>query len=380
VTTPRRLGRGNRLLKRLDFAVGILGVLALAAVRRRRRRPAVVRRVAILKAAAIGDTVLLTPVITAISQAYPAATVSVYLGPSNQAVGGFLSGVEVRRYDPIRPFALVRRLRRERMDLVLDFEPWTRLNPLIAAAAGGWCAGFRSAGQHRHFAFDASVQHSRECHEIENYRRLARLIGVAATRDPSFACTAANPAADARPYVVLHAWSGGFMGHLKEWPRERWVELGRRLLARGAGVVITAGPADRERALDLAEGVGAGSRALLGASLPETATALRDAIGVVSVNTGVLHLAAAVGARTCALNGPVPARRWGALGSRATNVDPQEPGCGYLHLGFEFDGQRWDCMELISVEQVWAAVQPWFAPKPGSEEAATLVPNGRSGD
>ena len=75
-----------------------------------------------------------------------------------------------------------------------------------------------------------------------------------------------------------------------------------------------------------------------------------------SVNTGVMHLAAAVGAPTIALNGPTSATRWGPIGANVVCVDSELPGCGYLNLGFEYDGHRTDCMRGISVDRVATAV------------------------
>ena len=77
---------------------------------------------------------------------------------------------------------------------------------------------------------------------------------------------------------------------------------------------------------------------------------------VVSVNTGVMHLAAAVGAPTVGLNGPTAETRWGPVGERAVSVNSSFPGCGYLNLGFEYDGHRKDCMAGIPVDRVERAV------------------------
>ena len=76
---------------------------------------------------------------------------------------------------------------------------------------------------------------------------------------------------------------------------------------------------------------------------------------VVSVNTGVMHLAAIVGAPTVSINGPNRNGRWGPIGPRALGVEAPGEGCGYLHLGFNFDGQATDCMERITVDDVAAA-------------------------
>ena len=84
---------------------------------------------------------------------------------------------------------------------------------------------------------------------------------------------------------------------------------------------------------------------------------LQRARAVVSVNTGVMHLAAIVGAPTVSLNGPTNGARWGPVGPRALGVEAPGEGCGYLHLGFDFDGHGTDCMERITVDLVVAAVE-----------------------
>jgi heptosyltransferase I len=76
---------------------------------------------------------------------------------------------------------------------------------------------------------------------------------------------------------------------------------------------------------------------------------------VVSVNTGVVHLAAAIAVPTVCLNGPSSGTRWGPLGRLSVSVDSSLPGCGYLNLGAEYRGQREDCMCGIAVPDVLAA-------------------------
>jgi lipopolysaccharide heptosyltransferase III len=90
-------------------------------------------------------------------------------------------------------------------------------------------------------------------------------------------------------------------------------------------------------------------------SLEELADVLAASDLVVSVNTGVMHLAALLGARTISLEGPVAVHRWRPVGRRVRSVVSTLPGCGYLDLGFEYDGQRLDCMNGVNIADVAAA-------------------------
>jgi ADP-heptose:LPS heptosyltransferase len=53
-------------------------------------------------------------------------------------------------------------------------------------------------------------------------------------------------------------------------------------------------------------------------TLPALAGCLQMAAAVVSVNTGVMHLAALLGCRVVSLNGPTNAVRWGGWDRAAT--------------------------------------------------------------
>jgi ADP-heptose:LPS heptosyltransferase len=90
-------------------------------------------------------------------------------------------------------------------------------------------------------------------------------------------------------------------------------------------------------------------------SLEQLADVIAASDLVVSVNTGVMHLAALLGTRTISLEGPVALHRWRPVGPRVRSVVSTLPGSGYLDLGFEYDGQRLDCMDGVSVADVVAA-------------------------
>ena len=149
----------------------------------------------------------------------------------------------------------------------------------------------------------------------------------------------------------------GYRSHLKEWPIERWLALGRALGKAGFEIVLTGGPSERSRNDDVvkraAEELG-GDQWIncAGASMDQTIAILRRSQLTVSVNTGIMHVAAVIGAPVIGLHGPTSQRRWGPLGENAVAISPHSPGCGYLDLGFEYPAQC-ECMSRITVEQVW---------------------------
>jgi ADP-heptose:LPS heptosyltransferase len=92
-------------------------------------------------------------------------------------------------------------------------------------------------------------------------------------------------------------------------------------------------------------------------SLAQVVDLVAGSACVVSVNTGIMHMAAAAGAPTVGLNGPTSAVRWGPIGDLTASVNSSLAGCGYLNLGSEYEGEREDCMVGITVDDVGRAVR-----------------------
>ncbi len=101
-----------------------------------------------------------------------------------------------------------------------------------------------------------------------------------------------------RPFVIgLHATSRAS----KRWPREHWVALGRELESRGIALLLPWGSAEEERhAHEIAQSLKNGT-VLPRLNLRELAALMGRAQAVVGVDTGLVHLAAALGRPTVAI-------------------------------------------------------------------------------
>jgi len=361
----RRLGlsgeRGNPALRALDRYFGIPVVAVGGALRRKRPRPHELRRIGVLNATSIGDTVLLSAVVRDIAAAHPQAQTILFAGEAMAPVLRQLDGVTVVPIRISSPRSAVRTIRAQRLDAVLDFDPWPRIEPVYCLLSGAsFAAGFRSPGQHRHYAYDASVEWLYSLHTLENHRRLAEVLGVAASSQPELRASGVVDDLPPDPYAVFHLWPTGVHSNLKEWSADRWRALARALAERGYSIALSGAPGDVERTREFVAGTPDLDGRLLDLAgkydLRELLDVLSGSRCVVSVNTGVMHLAAAVGAPTVALNGPTSERRWGPVGERTASVNSSLPGCGYLNFGWEYRGERTDCMQGISVDAVLEAV------------------------
>lgn len=349
--------RGNPLLKGADRWGGIPLVLAMRRWRRR-QVPGRLDAVGLLKTNAIGDTVLLSGVVQDVRAALPDARIVLLVGPNNAAVARLVPGADEVVELPIhRPDRASRQLRDLRLDALLDFGSWPRINAVLSRLSGArFTAGFRTADQHRHHVYDAVIDHSPSVHEIDNYRRLAQMLGLPTGARPALHGWD-EPRIDGldEPYAVLHAWPGGTRRELKQWAEGRWIRLAGHLSDRGLRPVLTGGLGDEGPTQDLA--AACAGRSVAGElTVSELAGLLHGAAVVVSVDTGVMHMAAALRAPLVALHGPTSPARWGPLSPEAVPVTSPEPGCGYLNLGFDFPDDPPPCMKAITLQSVCDAV------------------------
>ena len=122
--------------------------------------------------------------------------------------------------------------------------------------------------------------------------------------------------------VALHMGSGPGQP-FKQWPVDRFVELGERLRAAAPslGVILT-GTFREKPLVDLfmsryggpaADATGLGS-------VERTAAALLECDLLVSNDTAIMHVGAAMGTPTVGIFGPVSPKQWAPIGPRATAV------------------------------------------------------------
>jgi heptosyltransferase-1 len=190
-----------------------------------------------------------------------------------------------------------------RYDCVIDTQGLIK-SALLARAASGTRHGYARASAREPLAakfYDCTHIVPRELHAVERNRRLAALaLGYALPPVLDYGIAAAVPAPPLQsgPYcVLLHASSRAD----KLWPEPSWVQLGGELARQGYALILPWGDAaERARAERIA-------RELPAATVPPAlgiaaiAGMLAGAQAVVGVDTGLTHLAAALGRPVVAL-------------------------------------------------------------------------------
>jgi heptosyltransferase-1 len=147
--------------------------------------------------------------------------------------------------------------------------------------------------------YDAVFDVPKDLHAVQRNRHLASLAGSYSIEPAAnYGITVATaPILGKRIAVLLTATSR----EDKLWAEDRWIATGRALHEQGLTCLLPAGSAaERERAGRIAQAI-PGATVLPPMSLRELARQLAAARIVVGVDTGLVHLAAALGRPTLAL-------------------------------------------------------------------------------
>jgi len=193
----------------------------------------------------------------------------------------------------IRSF--IANLRSRRYDKVIDTQGLMR-SAVMARLAHGERHGYNAESvRERVAAWFYNVQHEvpRSEHAIARNRALTGLaLGYVPEGAPDFGLDRAMLSGVTRtPYgIFLHATAQ----RVKEWPEENWLALARALETDVNLLLPFGSPAEKARADRLAEQL-ENTRVPIGRAIDDMARMIAGASFVVGVDTGILHLAAALG-------------------------------------------------------------------------------------
>lgn len=271
----------------------------------------------------------------------------------------------------------IREIRQEGYEVALDFQSNFRSAALTRLSGAprriGQPKPFSKEGS-RLFYTDVPAAVSKETHKIERNLELLAPLGVRPTETPV-------PSLPPRPSVELpettqpdgSPWRGlvaihpgvSVFGALKAWRPERFAALGRALVEDGVRVVYLWGGASEEAQVQRLLEQAPGTEAAPKLNLIQLAALLEQAQTFVGVDSGPLHVAAALGVPVIGLYGPKHTGTYGPYwpGTTAVAADFECSPCRYRRCPRD-DAARVEtpdgvlrispCMDTIEVERVRA--------------------------
>lgn len=257
------------------------------------------------------------------------------------------------------------RLRSRRYDLILDAQGLVKSAAVTALARGGLRAGLsrRSAREGAAALFyRRHVAVPRERHAVDRIRALfAGALGYPMPGGAADFGLGAGGEASSGRLLLLH----GTTWESKHWPEAFWCALSQRAAASGLEVRVPWGDA-AERAR--AERIAARSPARVLERMP--LAALIDEIAaarmIIGVDSGLTHLAAALGVPTLGLYGSTDRALTGARGLAVRNLQAEFPcaPCLARVCGYRGPAQGWRgedvvpaCYASLPPDAVWRAAE-----------------------
>lgn len=357
-----------------------------------------VRRIAVLRANALGDYVFTIPALDALKAAFPEAEIVLLAkawhrdflaarpGPVDRVVvlpkcNGVPHETD-RVEDPDEVAAFFARMRAEQFDIALQMHGGGgNSNPFVRALGARLTAGL--CAEHAP-PLDINIPYVPYHNEVLRYLEVAGSVGAVPTGvTPRITVTRADREALARelpalhqPYVVLHP---GATDVRRRWPLKKMAALADVLALRGLAVCVTGVPEESEAVAQVVAGARENVHGLCGKlSLPGMLALLESAELVVSNDTGPLHLARAAGTPTVGLywmgnvinGGPLNVRGHRFAMSWTTHC----PACGMDCIANDAHVARNGCahdvsfVDGISVDEVASHAEVLLAGVTGTDD------------
>lgn len=313
-----------KVIKLLDFTLGGCLAAVLRGKRSASEPPSQPRSMLVIRPGGIGDAVFLLPLLKKIQETRPGLVVDILCEKRNVQV--FRSQMHLCRtvfcYDIPTDLRGLRRA--GRYDIIVDTEQWHYLSAATAYfLRGQYTTGFATRPLREKF-FDRPIAYKANAYELENFKALfAFLLGDCQDFQDIRLSYSVRPSllSWAEEKVSSDKTAALFIGASitpRRLTKGQCVESIRSLFSKGYSVVLLGG----------GDVVGAGREVeeeikdprLLNfvgqASLEETAALIQRARVFIGPDSGIMHLACAVGTPVIAIFGPGNLPKWGPKGER----------------------------------------------------------------
>ncbi len=293
-------------------------------------------RILAIRGGAIGDFVLTLPAFAALHRAFPGCHMEILgykhiaeLGLHGGPVAGsvYARGIRCIEYGALaaffaRAFDLDAELCRyfASFDRVVSwlFDPDKVFETNLGrAGVKNFTAAYAPVENDRHASLQLAAELAKISVPLEDPVAHLFLGETALESARAWLATRTDPS-DKRPLIAIHPGSGSTR---KNWPVGHWRSLGDRAAAAGARLLIIGGEADTE-SLNYLEKKLEGHSPILARNLPLhlVAALLTRCVAYFGNDTGISHIAAAVGAKCTLLFGPTGPSVWAPAGPNVTTI------------------------------------------------------------
>ena len=347
-----------KFLKLLDKTVGKVFVGFFPASEKSIIVPEKIRKILFIRPGGIGDLVLLFPAISALAEFFPGAEIDLLCEKRNAGIAKRTKSVKnIYLYD--RGLDIFKCMRNE-YDVVIDTEQWHRLSAVTAYLTGAPIRiGY--ATNERKKLFTHPLPYSHDEYEVYSFFHLIEpLAGKTPSFDPDmpFLETPEGfpPGLSFLPQEKRNKLVAVFPGATvreRKWENSKFGRVAEELINKGYAVVILGSVADKRDAEAIRRRAG-GCIDLTGkTTLEEAASVLKACKALLTSDSGLMHVAYAVGTPTVSLFGSGIEKKWAPRGKRHIAIN-KGPGCSpCTRFGYTPRCPRnVECLSSIKVPEV----------------------------
>lgn len=333
-----------------------------------------IERVLVIRLRSIGDTVLATPSLFALRRFLPRARIDVLL---EVWVAPVLEGFEhvdnvltLKAHSTASRARVIRQLRAARYDVTFNLHGGTTATFLTRASGATHRVGYASYRYkrlHNHLAPSPLLLWGRErAHSVEQQLALLGWTGVPVTDRPPTQLAVTEQAAasvDARirakgldqstPLAMIHP-AAAFQ--TKEWAVQKFAETANQIAQRGFNIVAVTAPQEAHIARELAQLSSIRIATFTDLSLPEVSALAARAKLFVGNDSGIAHMAAAVGTPAVVVFGSSNVAHWRPWAKAPAEIVREEMDCQPCHGYFCEKFAQPECIKRVPVDRVMAAV------------------------
>jgi predicted lipopolysaccharide heptosyltransferase III len=334
-----------------------------------------VRRVLVIRLRSIGDTVLTTPSLYALKRFLPKAQIDILL---EDWVAPVLDGFEhvdkiitMRRGSTAARARAAREIRAARYDVVYNLHGGTTATLLTRMTGAKHRVGFahyQYGGLHNYLAPSPLLLWGQQkAHSVEQQLALLGWTGVPVTdRPPTHLAVTKDAAAtvNARlraaglsgetPFALVHP-AAAFA--TKQWSTDRFARVVEDLAARSFAVVAIGAPNEVDVIANLKSYSAAPLISMTNLSLPEVTALSSRARLFIGNDSGIAHIAAAVGTPSVVIFGSSNAAHWRPWTTGPSEIVLEEMPCQPCHGYFCEKFAQPECILRVPVHRVTAAVE-----------------------
>ncbi|MEK6874603.1 MAG: glycosyltransferase family 9 protein [Nanoarchaeota archaeon] len=361
----------TQLQKQIDFIIGtplclIIGIFTKLI---RSQQPLQPKKILIIKLWAIGDSILMLPLVAALKKIYPNARIDCLCRHQNYKIiqtSHLFDNILI--FEPQHMLSLLRKIRF--YEICFDGEPYLRISAILAALFSSYRIGFNH--DIRNLTYQSTSTHKLQ-HMVENYLDMGRELGHH-IKSPTELVKLTIPKKDRNTAIHILKTKGikptdciitlaphvGNQGRTRLWNQQNWAMLADTLHNTYTAHILFLGTdTDTNYITQIQHLMKSPSTNLSGCTtLTQTIALLELSTLTVSLDAGIMHMAACQGKPTIGLFGPNTPQLWKPYGTqtRAIYHSIECSPCIQNKTGIIPDclrtTDRYLCMKLITTKEI----------------------------